>query len=236
MSTLHRGAVAFPLQIKNFAYAQEKGGTPQMGVELVDDQGHALYRGHAQQGAREQAHKLKARLEEGQLGLEAELPNQRDIAKLSRPYVRLFSLTLVAMGASIVLNILGASGWAVLVAFLGLGFFLGEGTRLEDVAKHRRQDDKVYPPFRLEGNMRVEGPKNDNVVPGVACSIEIVGTWGSRTGRFQRLVARPDQEGEEVARIIEVIREAQNHREALAEKTETVNESLKPTSSQPLNP
>lgn len=230
---LHRGSVIFPLKLKDFVYAQEdKGAAPQMGVELIDAGGRPLYRGHVQQGAREEAQQLKTRLEEGRLGLQAELPRSKgawwDSLNVERPYQVLFGIASLLIMGMIVSTVLGASGWTLLLGGAGLSVLFGGLTVLDEVRENRLMDDKAHPPFRLQGNMLVQENQEDDAVPEVVASVEILGGWGSQAGCFQRPIVETDLEGEEISRIIEVTREARAHKDALERGENSIEKSNNP--------
>lgn len=214
---IHTGTVHFPLHLERFVYAAEKteaDGPPQTGLKLVDHQGRMLCRGPQTTKNQRQIQQLKDRLEEGHLGLRAAGDVQNSPPKSQQDKTqKILNVAVVILVAFMLLfSVLEIGGGVLatgLMAFLGI--FLGPGI-IENHYDQLVETGEVCPPYHLYGFMKLE---EENHHPRAVCSIEIRGSLGTVAGVIERPIETVDREGQEVSRVIDVVRQAQNIRNQL---------------------
>lgn len=220
--------VRFPLQIEEFVKPQtrqEESHTLEelVGVRLIDAGGRELYRATRANGGTQKCETLKERLEEGWLGLEAE--NVEITDQQPRWTLRQFMETDLPVIGGALLGGLVAAGLFVGVegssfSLLGvlfviiwggfLGGVLGGAVRklvAQTYLPPRLDQERMCPPYHLAGQMCLE-ENGQHDLPRVVCRMHIQDKLGQTAPVMERTIYRADPAGEEVARVMEVVREA----------------------------
>lgn len=224
--SMHRGPVEFPLRVEEFVYTRDEGerqpGGPRKGVRLIDSRDHVLYQDHHSPQTRKIAQRLQEQLEEGKVCLQAHLPSTPQIPPFAQRIKR--TIWAIALGMLVVAATLLAIEVNLMSAIFSFvaGMMLIHGSGIAQKARQERLGkSQAHPPYRLQGQMRVEGDTSEGHIPNVACQISIKDDLEETVGVFRHTVDPDKREAEEMSRVVDCVREARQARKQLPQKKAT---------------